>query len=1029
MQFLLLLCYWLVQFQLVASTAAPSLNPTPAPTPTPTRPPTLAPTHFPVFSPTSFPSSQPSTQPSTSPTVTPKPTPLPTSQPSSFPSSQPSSRPSMQPSTQPTSQPTLQPTMYPTTPTSRPTSQPSQSGKPTLAPSTAHPSTFKPTAGPTLSPTYKPSASPTCDPTQGPSTAAPSHPTSQPTSQPSLTPTVRPSSKPTSRPTPSPSQPTSQPTSLPSSQPSSQPSSWPSGQPSSRPSSGPSARPTPKPSYSFRPSRDPTSQPSSSPSTQPSSRPTSEPTTTKMPTSAPSTQPSCRPSSQPTSQPSVQPTLQPTMMPSAPTGQPSSSPSCQPSSQPSKAPSAQPTSRPSMSPSSQPSSSPTAPTSQPTCQPSERPSGQPTSQPTISPLPTSQPSTQPSICPSAQPSNRPSAAPTNTYYPTSEPTKIPTPRPTLRPTFFGGIPETLRPTAVYEGIDVVGTVEFEPDALTSCSPVQIKIQFSFTKNITTASDFTLFAPGMTTGVCYNATNGYDIPSVTVPNTNKFTVSYFEGTYLDSFASSRFRFVITGTDLDQSKTYTVYIDRVNSIRRSCSLNTSWEMVVSPIGKTTGTVGTLSLIETYPKKCFMYYSELNFSSPRPQFFTGINTTLSLGYEVTPGTKIIIALPGFTNNIRHYPMNPLIANDSYKFNRDGENAILKNITSNTNFSWMGEWIEGRWQNKFADARIELTAYGYMSHHSVLWINVAKSNNHIVPVYGKEVNSSAFEISTVSSFFFINASKVDKTSPIGPGCINKCNLHGTCDYATSTCQCADGFGSALDKSRIIGGNFAPDCSSRACPIGPSRGAVVMYDGAYRTNASQAYQMHREMECSGNGICERTSGKCKCFDGFGGSACQKMKCGGSPTCSGRGQCVKMDRLAKLSNAYPLTERSVDYFTTNNSQWNAWDKDFGHTCVCDSSWAVGLGPGETQLAEYFGPSCEKRRCPTGDDPNTRTVDETNCEGKSQFGTNDTMSLEFGRAGNLCHVDCSNRGVCDYNSGTCICFEGYGTENCGARVLS
>lgn len=26
-------------------------------------------------------------------------------------------------------------------------------------------------------------------------------------------------------------------------------------------------------------------------------------------------------------------------------------------------------------------------------------------------------------------------------------------------------------------------------------------------------------------------------------------------------------------------------------------------------------------------------------------------------------------------------------------------------------------------------------------------------------------------------------------------------------------------------------------------------------------------------------------------------------------------------------------------------------CVCDSSWAVGLGNGETQQSEWFGPDC------------------------------------------------------------------------------
>ena len=96
------------------------------------------------------------------------------------------------------------------------------------------------------------------------------------------------------------------------------------------------------------------------------------------------------------------------------------------------------------------------------------------------------------------------------------------------------------------------------------------------------------------------------------------------------------------------------------------------------------------------------------------------------------------------------------------------------------------------------------------------------------------------------------------------------------------------------------------------------------------------------------------------------------------------------------------------------------SCVCESSWAVGLGKGETQSAEYFGPDCSLRtlfveitqmsvlwsrvrfysrkctcphqgRCPSGDDPTTNTTVETDCTG-----------VNGGLLGNLCHVDCSNR---------------------------
>lgn len=40
----------------------------------------------------------------------------------------------------------------------------------------------------------------------------------------------------------------------------------------------------------------------------------------------------------------------------------------------------------------------------------------------------------------------------------------------------------------------------------------------------------------------------------------------------------------------------------------------------------------------------------------------------------------------------------------------------------------------------------------------------------------------------------------------------------------------------------------------------------------------------------------------------------------------------------------------------------------------------------------------------------------------------GAKGNLCHVDCANRGICDYKTGKCKCFANYYGENCGKRVV-
>ena len=62
---------------------------------------------------------------------------------------------------------------------------------------------------------------------------------------------------------------------------------------------------------------------------------------------------------------------------------------------------------------------------------------------------------------------------------------------------------------------------------------------------------------------------------------------------------------------------------------------------------------------------------------------------------------------------------------------------------------------------------------------------------------------------------------------------------------------------------------------------------------------------------------------------------------------------------------------------------------------------------------------------TSTV-ETDCVNKLQ----DPYTFEVtsvnsggGDAGNLCHIDCANNGLCDYSTGTCNCFVGWTGVDC------
>jgi hypothetical protein len=204
---------------------------------------------------------------------------------------------------------------------------------------------------------------------------------------------------------------------------------------------------------------------------------------------------------------------------------------------------------------------------------------------------------------------------------------------------------------------------------------------------------------------------------------------------------------------------------------------------------------------------------------------------------------------------------------------------------------------------------------------------------------------------------------------------------------------------------------TSGVCPYGRR-----WYDIAQTTTSG-----HRDAECSGIGNCNRVSGVCICPNGYEGKACNIRSCLNS--CSGHGRCLNMQEAIAETEAMPL--RSTYTFTyPDDGTTNTWDATMSRGCLCDSSWSVGLDSGETQLAEWHGPDCSMRRCPSGDDPWT-TVDETNCNGKSDNGASTVSPV--GVSGNLCYVACANRGLCDTSTGTCNCFTGWTGQACTSRV--
>lgn len=95
---------------------------------------------------------------------------------------------------------------------------------------------------------------------------------------------------------------------------------------------------------------------------------------------------------------------------------------------------------------------------------------------------------------------------------------------------------------------------------------------------------------------------------------------------------------------------------------------------------------------------------------------------------------------------------------------------------------------------------------------------------------------------------------------CPNNCNSNGICDIY-SRCECTDDY-------------MGADCSLRSCPKGI----------AWSDQATGVDIAHSLSVCSSRGICDTTTGHCRCMQGFTGHACERLEC--LNNCNGNGKCV-----------------------------------------------------------------------------------------------------------------------------------------------
>ena len=160
---------------------------------------------------------------------------------------------------------------------------------------------------------------------------------------------------------------------------------------------------------------------------------------------------------------------------------------------------------------------------------------------------------------------------------------------------------------------------------------------------------------------------------------------------------------------------------------------------------------------------------------------------------------------------------------------------------------------------------------------------------------------------------------------CPNACSGHGHCLRSSPfDCICDNGW-------------QGPDCRDRVCP------SWVPWGGA-PTDDNVVHVWENKAECANMGQCDRSTGRCKCEDGFAGSACQIMECpkgSNGHVCSGNGRCISMDTAAAVQDLGSLFQQT---------SYSEWDGKMIYGCVCDE--------------HYAGFDCSIRQCPFGDDPLT-----------------------------------------------------------------
>lgn len=608
----------------------------------------------------------------------------------------------------------------------------------------------------------------------------------------------------------------------------------------------------------------------------------------------------------------------------------------------------------------------------------------------------------------------------------------------------------------FHNATVIGHVSVDRNSSEVCKPLEMEIVFELNARLYDDQSIYFYLSGFTNGPCTYPGNGRDQYIEFISNTTGLELYWYEGTYQNMYQDSVLRvYIREAGGIAPNEEITIRIDRSNKFKFQCMQDTAFAVEVRKLKSQSyyEAIGQLTFDSFIPQYCFPFLSNLSFYPANEQQYMEINITLRFPMDFKVGDNITVLLPGFTRTaFQTFTYDGDLTGINWdRANADGSLTLMTYINGGYGYArdkgyinWHAEWYEGggyspgeEIDNMYNESKIVIwikrdsnDAYNNFIPGAAPFSIIIDRSNKLSTYCGQRNDFPGFKfrVDSDNSSLIIPFMSINHTQAIGGGCpfglnIDKkrtmCSSNGVCNYCNQQCECFDGHGSANDKVKLGGAhNFASDCSGSICPFGISFGRFPNKWSPYGIHAG----VHATAECSDRGICNRENGLCKCFEGYEGNACQRKACPGSPACSGRGKCVDMERLVMERNGLPFRTQTVEkeyMWYVGKEDSLTWDGNALHACVCDSAWSIGFGENETQLGEYFGPSCEFRRCPSGDDPTTQ-ADETDCFNKNLV----SNSADRGAAGNLCYVECSNRGRCDYTSGLCTCLPGVYGDNCG-----